>query len=294
MMLIFPGEVNTLPNIKSAMKRVKVNEKKNLRNRMIKSAMKTQVKKFETALSAGEVDGKLLSATQGAIDKAVTKGVIHKNAANRKKARLPRPPRRRKPRSRAMKPAYIVGFVRFGGKETHPMAVSPPEVVLIGAAILDALAPGADACVFETGSLPCPGLRLQTGGDAMNEAVVLSKLGRRARLVSRLGRDSAGDLILGVCKRHGIDTSFVVRADIDTGVNIVLVSPDGERCFLTNPEGSLRNSSPRTSSPPLKRPVSRTSGPCASPACSPILCSCPRSRRSFGASRKRARSCWRT
>ena len=88
MMLIFPGEVNTLPNIKSAMKRVKVNEKKNLRNRMIKSAMKTQVKKFETALSAGEVDGKLLSATQGAIDKAVKKGVIHKNAANRKKARL--------------------------------------------------------------------------------------------------------------------------------------------------------------------------------------------------------------
>ena len=88
MMLIFPGEVNTLPNIKSAMKRVKVNEKKNLRNRMIKSAMKTQVKKFETALSAGEVDGKLLSATQSAIDKAVTKGVIHKNAANRKKARL--------------------------------------------------------------------------------------------------------------------------------------------------------------------------------------------------------------
>ena len=80
-MLIFSGEVNTLPNIK-------VNEKKNLRNRMIKSAMKTQVKKFETALAAGEVDGKLLSATQGAIDKAVTKGVIHKNAANRKKSRL--------------------------------------------------------------------------------------------------------------------------------------------------------------------------------------------------------------
>ena len=87
-MLILPGEVNTLPNIKSAIKRVKVNEKKNLRNRMIKSAMKTQVKKFETALSAGAVDGKLLRATQGAFDKAAAKGVIHKNAANRKKARL--------------------------------------------------------------------------------------------------------------------------------------------------------------------------------------------------------------
>ena len=81
-------EVNSLPNIKSAIKRVKVTEKKNLRNRMIKSAMKTQIKKFETAVSANEADVKLLSATQGAVDKAAAKGVIHKNAANRKKARL--------------------------------------------------------------------------------------------------------------------------------------------------------------------------------------------------------------
>ena len=77
-----------LPNIKSAMKRVKVNQKKNLRNRMVKSAMKTQIKKFETAINANAADAELLSATQGAVDKAATKGVIHKNAANRKKARL--------------------------------------------------------------------------------------------------------------------------------------------------------------------------------------------------------------
>jgi small subunit ribosomal protein S20 len=77
-----------LPNIKSAIKRVKVNEKKNLRNRMVKSAMKTQLKKFETAISASEADAKILSVTQGAVDKALAKGVIHKNAANRKKARL--------------------------------------------------------------------------------------------------------------------------------------------------------------------------------------------------------------
>ena len=77
-----------MPNIKSANKRVKVTEKKNLRNRMVKSAMKTQLKKFETAVSANEADAKILSATQGAVDKALAKGVIHKNAANRKKARL--------------------------------------------------------------------------------------------------------------------------------------------------------------------------------------------------------------
>ena len=81
-------EVNILPNIKSAIKRVKVTEKKNLRNRMVKSAMKTQLKKFEAAVAANEADAKVLSTTQGAVDKALAKGVIHKNAANRKKARL--------------------------------------------------------------------------------------------------------------------------------------------------------------------------------------------------------------
>ncbi len=77
-----------MPNIKSAIKRVKVTEKKNLRNRMIKSAMRTSVKKFEAAAAHGTADAALLSATAGAVDRAVAKGVMHKNAANRKKARM--------------------------------------------------------------------------------------------------------------------------------------------------------------------------------------------------------------
>jgi small subunit ribosomal protein S20 len=82
-------ERSKVPNIKSAIKRVKVNEKKNLRNRMVKSAMKTQVKKFETALNTDAASAaSLLSATVAQIDKTASKGVIHKNAANRKKSRL--------------------------------------------------------------------------------------------------------------------------------------------------------------------------------------------------------------
>lgn len=77
-----------MPNIKSAIKRVKVAEKKRLRNRMIKSAMRTSIKKFEAAAADGTLDAKLLSTTSAAVDKAASKGVIHKNAANRKKARL--------------------------------------------------------------------------------------------------------------------------------------------------------------------------------------------------------------
>ncbi len=78
-----------MPNIKSAMKRVKVNQKKNLRNRMVKSSMKTTLKKFETVVVAapGEATA-ALNASYSALDRAAAKGVIHKNAANRKKARL--------------------------------------------------------------------------------------------------------------------------------------------------------------------------------------------------------------
>ena len=77
-----------LPNIKSAIKRVEVTKKKNLRNRMVKSAMRTTVKKYEAAVVAGTADAQALSTVQSAVDRAATKGVIHKNAANRKKARL--------------------------------------------------------------------------------------------------------------------------------------------------------------------------------------------------------------
>jgi len=78
-----------LPNIKSAIKRVKVSEKKNLQNRMVKSGVKTSVKKFDAALAEDVTAASAqLSATTSAIDKAAAKGVISKNAANRKKARL--------------------------------------------------------------------------------------------------------------------------------------------------------------------------------------------------------------
>jgi len=78
-----------LPNIKSAMKRVKVSKKKNLRNRMVKTGVKTAIKKYQVALTEGVAPASAqLSATASAIDKAAAKGVLHKNAANRKKARL--------------------------------------------------------------------------------------------------------------------------------------------------------------------------------------------------------------
>lgn len=79
-----------MPNIKSAKKRVKVIEKKTLRNNMIKSAYKTAVKKFEQAIEAGNMEEAktLFSEATRKINQACTKGVIVKNTAARKKSSL--------------------------------------------------------------------------------------------------------------------------------------------------------------------------------------------------------------
>jgi small subunit ribosomal protein S20 len=81
-----------MANIKSAKKRIAVIAKKQLRNKMIKSSTKTAVKKMQLAAAAGEKDktqAAFISAVS-AIDKATSKGVYHKNTANRKKSQLAR------------------------------------------------------------------------------------------------------------------------------------------------------------------------------------------------------------
>ena len=79
-----------MPNIKSAKKRVKIIEKKTLRNNMIKSGYKSAVKKFEQAIEAGNVEEAKVLFTEATkkIDQACTKGVLDKNTAARKKSNL--------------------------------------------------------------------------------------------------------------------------------------------------------------------------------------------------------------
>ena len=79
-----------MPNIKSAIKRVSVIEKKTLRNNMIKSGYKSAVKKFEQALESGNIEEAktLFSQATKKIDQACSKGVIVKNTAARKKSNM--------------------------------------------------------------------------------------------------------------------------------------------------------------------------------------------------------------
>lgn len=77
-----------MPIIKSAFKRMRKAQEQELRNKAAKSAAKTAVKKAQTAIAAGEGQAEAMAAAASALDRAVTKGAIHKNAAARRKSRL--------------------------------------------------------------------------------------------------------------------------------------------------------------------------------------------------------------
>ena len=78
-----------MANIKSQIKRIKTNEKSRQRNKATKSVLKTSIRRFREAAETGDVAKATLmaQAANRALDKAASKGVIHKNqAANRKSA----------------------------------------------------------------------------------------------------------------------------------------------------------------------------------------------------------------
>ena len=78
-----------MANIKSQLKRIKTNRRATERNKAIKSEFKTAIRRFREAAASGDADAAkaALSAASVKLDKAVSKGVIHKNqAANKKSA----------------------------------------------------------------------------------------------------------------------------------------------------------------------------------------------------------------
>ncbi len=84
-----PKEACPVANIKSQMKRIKTNEKSRQRNKAVKSALRTSVRRFNEALIVGDADkvNELAKTATRAYDKAVSKGVVHpNNAANHKSA----------------------------------------------------------------------------------------------------------------------------------------------------------------------------------------------------------------
>lgn len=115
------------------------------------------------------------------------------------------------------------------------------DFTIIGAGVVDVLARPVNHSVFETGSLPAEDIAMTFGGDALNEATILSRLGKSVQFISVLGNDEAGNMILAHCRKNRIGTEHITQSSaFPTGVNLVLVDEQGERSFITNPSGSLR------------------------------------------------------
>lgn len=79
-----------MPNIKSAKKRVKVIETKTLQNKAFRSQLKTEIKKFEAAVAAGDKEVAAVAHKDAVkkLDQAVARGITHKNTAAHKKSHL--------------------------------------------------------------------------------------------------------------------------------------------------------------------------------------------------------------
>ncbi len=83
-------EYPTVANIKSQMKRIRTNEKRRVRNQAVKSELKTLVRKTREAVEAGDKEAAVeaLRVVSRKLDKAVSKGVIHRNQAANRKSKL--------------------------------------------------------------------------------------------------------------------------------------------------------------------------------------------------------------
>lgn len=79
-----------MANIKSQIKRIKTNEKARQRNKAVKSSLKTAIRRTREATAAGDVEKATVALREASrkLDKAVSKGVIHKNQAANKKSAL--------------------------------------------------------------------------------------------------------------------------------------------------------------------------------------------------------------
>lgn len=118
--------------------------------------------------------------------------------------------------------------------------MSTIEVICVGAAIVDIPLQPVSKNIFDVDSYPLERIAMTTGGDAINEAVILSRLGHKTALIGRIGKDAAGHFIAHRCREENIDIQSLRQDEtIDTSINVGLVTADGERTFVTNRNGSL-------------------------------------------------------
>ena len=114
------------------------------------------------------------------------------------------------------------------------------EVICIGMAVADILVRGASHFPGGGTTSIVDGITICTGGDAVNEAITLSRLGHHVGLIALVGSDLQGDFVVSECKKNGVDVSGLARtAEHPTATSVVLINSSGERSFLSQPDSAL-------------------------------------------------------
>lgn len=110
------------------------------------------------------------------------------------------------------------------------------DVVCLGVLVSDILIKGVRDDIMDCVEHMTESISLNTGGDALNEAVTCSRLGLKTALVGNLGADFFGDYIVNVLKKENISAEGITFfSDCQTAVNVALIGSEGKRCILTAP-----------------------------------------------------------
>lgn len=121
------------------------------------------------------------------------------------------------------------------------------KVIVVGAAVVDVLlkskalktvkgheVPGGLAmCEVVGGKLEAEESMVASGGGGTNVAVGLHRLGEAVKMISRIGKDDLGEVMINQLKKEGLDLSMVQKGEGKTGLSVVLVSADGGRSIVT-------------------------------------------------------------
>ena len=116
------------------------------------------------------------------------------------------------------------------------------DVVCIGQAVLDCIIRGQEERPYKKNVYRAKSIGLSTGGDALNEAVLLTHMGHKVRLVCGVGEDVAGNLILDEMNREKVDIQYVTKSsEIVTPVAALMVKESGTRSSVNSEATMLGN-----------------------------------------------------
>ncbi len=108
------------------------------------------------------------------------------------------------------------------------------KILCAGQAVVDCITRNIDKESLKNHSARAESIRLNVGGDALNESVILSRLGHKVQTACLIGDDLAGKIILNALKENGVDTSLVQTEEIDTVIADIFAEEDGSRRSLNS------------------------------------------------------------